>query len=1196
VEGEGHRWRALAPQSGDRDGLTRQDPGRIGVEFTNSLSEQGQAENRILGQGSGLAFGDVDGDDRADLFVAAIEGESRLYRNRGGWRFEDVTGESGVDLGGLAATSAAIVDVDGDGDEDIVVGTLDGTTKLFDNDGTGRFTERGKSAGLSEIRGTSSLALADIDGDSDLDLYVASNKLRAADDVFHPMSRGFDSILVQRGDTVSVNPRHGEYYRVRVEPDGRMTRLEFGEPDDFYLNDGSGSFERVPFTGGSFLDEEGRPLAREPDEWGLTVRFQDLDGDLDPDIYVCNDFESPDHIWMNQGDGRFRAASLASFRTTSWASMSVDFSDVDRDGRVDLLVADMLPDTHAGSKTMIQLGDADPLPPGVTDFRMQQSRNTLFLAAGEGLYSEIANYAGVDASNWTWGIVFLDVDLDGYEDLLTVNGHAWDVQNADLKVEIASQMIRDWERLILEYPVLAQHNVALRNRGDTTFEAVSSAWGWGEEADVSHGISTGDVDGDGDLDVAVSRLNAPTLVYRNDAQAPRIAVRLRGAGRNTHGVGSRITVRGGPVAEQTKEVTAGGLYLSSAEPLYTFATGDASSLTIEVAWRSGRTSVLQNAVPGRLYELVEPVSEPVTPPRGAADRPEPLFEDVTEVLAHAHVEEAYDDFARQPLLFGRLSQLGPGLTWHDWDRDGDPDLLVPSGAGGGLDLLTNEAGQTFVGRRLAGAAVDQTAALVFPGPRPSVLVGQSNYEAPSPDSALAIPGLVALQEGVRRPLLEPSTSTTGPVSLADIDGDGDLDAFVGGRVVPAVYPRPASSRILLNREGTLEFAPDRSRPFENLGMVSGSVFTDVDADGDPDLVLALDWGSLRLFENESGVFSDVTEAWGLAPYSNRWNGVTAGDLDGDGRMDLVATGWGRNTAYEREPYSAEHPLRMYWGDFDGNGRIDVVEAAFDPAMGAYAPRERLEKLGEALPFVRRRTAPRFEDYAVASVETVLGSSFERAVVAEAATLDHMVFLNRDGGFEGVSLPGVAQFAPAFHAGVADVDGDGAEDVFLSQNYFPTERFTGRYDAGRGLLLLGDGAGALQALSPGASGLNLLGEQRGAAFADYDLDGRVDLVVSQNGTRTRLFRNSGGTPGLRVRLEGLPGNPDGIGAQLRVVYREAMGPAREIHAGAGYWSQDDPVAILGLRGDPQAVWVRWPGGEESTHPVPAGATEVRIPHP
>jgi hypothetical protein len=330
---------------------------------------------------------------------------------------------------------------------------------------------------------------------------------------------------------------------------------------------------------------------------------------------------------------------------------------------------------------------------------------------------------------------------------------------------------------------------------------------------------------------------------------------------------------------------------------------------------------------------------------------------------------------------------------------------------------------------------------------------------------------------------------------------------------------------------------------------------------------------------------------GLSGLYSRWNGIATGDLDGDGRLDIIATSWGRNTEYRA---SQARPLFLYSGFFTDRSRPGVLLAQEDPRIGSVVPLTTFARLGLALPHVVQRLRT-FAAYADATMDQVLGPLAPGAIRLGATTMDHMAFLNRGDGFEPRPLPLEAQLAPSFYAGVADFDGDGKEDLFLSQNFFATEVATPRYDAGRSLLLLGDGTGGLEPVPGQRSGLLVYGEQRGAAYADMDGDGRADLAVSQNGAPTRLFRNVGATPGLRVRLAGPPGNPSAVGAQMRLRYGDqgGDGPVREVQAGSGYWSQNGAVQVLGRAGEPTALWVRWPGGQEHVVPLTQDQTEVTV---
>jgi enediyne biosynthesis protein E4 len=432
-------------------------------------------------------------------------------------------------------------------------------------------------------------------------------------------------------------------------------------------------------------------------------------------------------------------------------------------------------------------------------------------------------------------------------------------------------------------------------------------------------------------------------------------------------------------------------------------------------------------------------------------------------------------------------------------------------------------------------------------------------------------------------------SSLGPMALADYDGDGFLDLFAGGRVIPGQYPMAASSRLYLQREGKLVLDETQSAALRQVGLISGAVWSDLDADGWPELVLACEWGPLRIFQNTRGQLREVTQARGLANATGWWNGVTSGDFDGDGRMDLLAANWGQNTKFER--YRAE-PVRVYYGDFDGDGVVELIESCYEPDRRNYVPLRMLDVIAKAMPYLAERY-PTHQKWAETTLDEVLAERKTQTAFHQVFCLESSLFMNRGDHFERRNLPPEAQFAPAFAACVADFDGDGCEDAFLSQNFFAVEWETSRYDAGRGLWLRGDGQGGLRAATAHETGIRMYGEQRGAATSDYDGDGRVDLVVSQNRDQTRLFKNINGKPGLRVQLLGPPGNPTAVGAWVRLKFGHRPGPAREIHAGSGYWSQDSATQVLAMPEVPTSVWIRWPGGVETTSAVPAGAKSLRI---
>jgi hypothetical protein len=383
---------------------------------------------------------------------------------------------------------------------------------------------------------------------------------------------------------------------------------EWGLPDQLYLNDGKAKFTPVSWTGGAFRDENGKPLTAPPSDYGLSVTFRDFNGDGAPDLYVCNDFETPDRFWFGDGKGRFQAAPRLALRNMSMSSMGIDVGDLNRDGEPDFYIVDMLARTHERQKRQISTITRKALPIGLIDNRPEVMRNTLYLNRGDGTWAEIAPMAGVAATDWSWQPLIIDMDLDGWEDIFVTNGFERNTFDSDAAATVGAMgPMTPKQRLEAQkiYEKVAPPKVAFRNRGDLTFEDVAAKWGL-DTPGIAHGVAEADLDNDGDLDLVVNMYRDPVAIYRNETSAPRVAVRLRGSGANTQAIGAKVVLRGGAVPVQAREMFCGGRYLSGGDPLLVFAAGTMKNrMTIEVVWRNGTRSVVEDVRPNRAYLIVE---------------------------------------------------------------------------------------------------------------------------------------------------------------------------------------------------------------------------------------------------------------------------------------------------------------------------------------------------------------------------------------------------------------------------------------------------------------------------------------------------------------------------------------------------------------------------------------------------------------
>ena len=1181
-EGSGYRKLNLSVPSKGRSGFTSMPIIQSGVRFTNKVSEASLVKRSNLLNGSGLALGDVNGDGLCDIYFCRLEGPNELYLNQGELRFRLASKNNSVSFANFFSRGATFADIDGDDDLDLLLTTFRNGVRISINDGKGNFKDISNKSGLSLKTSSTTLALGDIDGDSDLDLYIANfGELALLRDGgnFAVRKLGGKSVLTGRDSK-----------RLKII-DGKI--IEFGEADSLYINDGKSFFREIPWRENKFLDHNGNQIV-EPIEFGFSAQIRDINTDGYPDIYVCNAFHTPDRLWLNNGRGEFREAGPISIRSISYDSMGVDFTDIDMDGELDFFVTEMA--SRNPVTRLLKSSTNTYKSPDSRDIlsRIQVGRNTMFWNRGDGTFAEVGRYAGVEATDFSWQPVFMDIDLDGYEDLFVVNGRLHDVNDRDAiaKYSRLSKAKRE-QNGVLFFPSFATSNVAYRNLGNFRFAEMSKEWGV-DSFQMSHGVAAGDLDNDGDMDLVINCLNQPALIYRNNAIAPRVAVRLKGLPPNTRGIGAKVTVVVGNI-RQTHEVVAGGRYLSSDQSLQTFAMGVSKvNRSIEVAWPSGQISFINNPEPNCLYEFIESVRGFSSKNKSPDPEVETFFEDASRLLNNNHSENLYDDTLLQPMLPRRLDRSGPGLGWFDYDEDGDEDLLIGSSSGSSIVIYQNLGDGRFgqitgeSGLKVPGDVVSVSGWVNSAGVR-QWLAAISNYESPRLKAQMrSFRKSVGI--GVSGKLL--GDTMPGPIAVSDIDADGDLDVFVGGRAVTGHYPQASVSALFINNDNGLTLSTGVLSVSH--GIVNGAVFSDLDTDGYPELILATEWGPVRVFKNQEGKFFEITDAIGLAGFTGLWQGVATGDFDGNGKIDIVATNWGLNSSLKP---NVINPPRLYYHFNESSTPTSLMLGVWDESISSYVPTRGLNYLFNGYPKLRG-VFKSYQEFATAGIIKLSDYHVATPSSLTAVVLQSMIFLNQNERFEAKPLHPEAQLSPAFGVSVGDLDGDGLDDLFLSQNFssYPTNE--DRNDAGRGLWLRGVGNSNFIPVSGQESGITIYGDQRGCALADYDGDGRLDLVVAQNDGLTRLFRNNKAKAGLRIRLSGPKGNPDSIGSVARLLFGNSStsvirGTWREWQLGNGYGSQEGLVKVFAMPEPPSAIEVRWPDGEVTITSLPAGLIEATL---
>lgn len=1110
-----------------------------GVNFNNEIKETFELNYYRYGysyNGGGVGVGDVNNDGLPDLFFTGNVTPDRLFINKGDLQFEDITETAGINSKEGWSTGVTFVDINDDGWQDIYVCRAryeDPELRrnvLYVNNGDNTFTEKAAEFGLDDDSYSTHANFFDADNDGDLDMYL----------VTHPV------------DFKDKNKQKN------------FQKIEKGvnSSNRFYRNDGNGKWVECHEAVG--INNHG---------FGLSVTAGDLNNDGWMDVFVGNDYIMHDYTYINQGDGTFKESSRELLTKTSYYGMGTEVADFNNDGWLDMMTVDMEIEGNYGTKTFMQSNKQTFLRTLVNAGYLQQyGRNSLQLNNGMGKFSEVANLAGVSTTGWSWSPLFADYDNDGHKDLYVTNGFLkdshMDVMEVYIKLIRANRLsdssdYYELRKMLPENSVLQFPNALFRNSGELVFDDVREDWGLYHPS-ITYGGAYADLDLDGDVDIICNNANYPAFVIRNNSEKlldnKYLRIDLEGTPSNPSGLGAKIYVTNGNETQYVQMETVKG-YLSCSEDIAHFGMGQNDKADkVVVRWLDGKENVLTDVPVNQVLKVK--YSDAVKTKVSAVPFNETYFTEATDALKidYVHKENEFDDFDREFLIPHELSNMGPGLAVGDVNGDGLDDFFVGGAHNYAGAVYTQTTSGSFARSDAYSPSEDDIqsedmGALFFDADGDGdqdlyVVSGGSDF--PKDDMHLQ-DRLYINNNGKLEKSNDaiPTMITSGSVvAAADYDKDGDLDLFVGGRLIPGNYPAPAASHLLRNDGGKFKDVSAEIAPaLQELGLVSSALWSDVDNDGDMDIVATGEWMPVTILKNNKGKFTNGTEAAGLAKSTGWWNSLTAGDFDNDGDIDYIAGNFGLNCRYKPK----EKPIELFYDDYDNDGRHDII-------MGYYQrdklyPIKTRERMMEQMPVIGE-TFPNWDAYGRAEIWDFFGKErLKKSKYHFSAYTFKTSYIENlgNGKFEVRGLNSELQISSVFGMETADVNGDGYLDLITHGNWHEMEIETNIQDASVGYVMLGNGDGTFTPLHARNSGFYSPGNAKGLAKITVGKNKQPVYLVSNSNDKMTAYS-------LKDKSKSVPLAENETHAIM--TFKDGSTRKVELYFGSGYLSQDSRTLQLG----------------------------------